>query len=253
MLRFVFWTLLFLNAALFAYGRGYLGTGTNEHEPERLKRQFNTAKMTMLSNEQADAAAHKTAVANASPAAAAAPAPAAPVPAAAPAVTPVAAHVATPVANTVACTEVGTFDAGEAKRFEARLASLDLGGKQSRQAQQEQDVSSWLVNIPPQGSKDGAERKASELRNLGISDFYILQGESPLKWAISLGVFKTESGAQARLAQLAKQGVHTARITPRGPQSTVYSYRFRDIPEATRAKIVTMANAIASAQASTCR
>jgi hypothetical protein len=238
----VFWTLLFLNAALFAYGQGYLGTTAGEHEPERLKRQFNTAKMTMLSNEQADAMAKKTAAAANPPADAA--------PAAAPA--PVEAPVATAL-KTVACTEVGTFDAGEAKRFETRLAALDLGDRQSRQAQQEQDVSSWLVNIPPQGGKEAAERKAGELRNLGVSDFYILQGDSPLKWAISLGVFKTESGAQARLAQLNKQGVRTARITPRGPQTTVYSYRFRDVPEATRAKIVTMAHAIASAEARACR
>lgn len=250
MLRFVFWTLLFLNAALFAYGQGYFGTAAGEHEPERLKRQFNTAKMTMLSNEHADAMAQKTAAAG-TPAEAAPPAPAPRAPA--PVQAPVAAPAAASVLKTVACTDVGTFDAVEAKRFEARLAALDLGGKQSRQAQQEQDVSSWLVNIPPQGGKDAAERKSAELRNLGISDFYVLQGDSPLKWAISLGVFKTESGAQARLAQLNKQGVRTARITPRGPQTTVYSYRFRDIPEATRARIVATASAIASAEAHACK
>jgi hypothetical protein len=66
-------------------------------------------------------------------------------------------------------------------------------------------------------------------------------------------VFKTESGAQARLAQLNKQGVRTARITPRGPQTTVYSYRFRDIPEATRARIVATASAIASAEVHACK
>ncbi|HEX8788772.1 MAG TPA: SPOR domain-containing protein [Telluria sp.] len=250
MLRFVFWTLLFLNAALFAYGQGYFGTPPNEHEPERLKRQFNTARMTMLSNEQADAMAQKSAAANAASTASTADAASAPAAAAASAT---AAPATAPATPTVACTEVGTFDAGEARRFEARLAPLDLDGKQSRQAQQEQDVSSWLVHIPPQGSKDAAEHKANELRNLGVTDFYILQGDSPMKWAISLGVFKTESGAQARLAQLNKQGVRTARIAPRGPQTTVYSYRFRDIPEATRAKIAAAADTIASAQAHSCR
>jgi hypothetical protein len=238
----VFWTLLCLNAALFAYGQGYFGASAGEHEPERLKRQFNTAKMTMLSNGQAETMVKKTAAG----APAAAPALAAAVPASTPA-------PAAPAADSVACTEVGSFDAGEAKRFETRLAALGLGAKQSRQAQQEQDVSSWLVNIPPQGGKDAAERKSNELRNLGVTDFYVLQGDSPLKWAISLGVFKTESGAQTRLAQLTKQGVRTARITPRGPQTTVYSYRFRDIPEATRAKIVATASAIASAEAHACK
>jgi hypothetical protein len=255
-LRFLLWTLLALNAALFAYGRGYLGTSAGEHEPERLKRQFNTGKMTMLSNARADTLSKTATPASASDAstpAVAATAPSAPAPAPAPALvaTPAAAAIATTAV--IACTEIGSFDVSEARRFETRLAPLGLGDKQTRQAQQEQDVSSWLVNMPPQGSKEAAERKAEELRNLEVTDFYILQGDSPLKWAISLGVFKTESGAQARLAQLNKQGVRTARITPRGPQTTVYSYRFRDIPDATRARIVAAAGAVGTFEARPCR
>jgi hypothetical protein len=251
-LRFAFWTLLVLNGAVFTYGQGYFGNATGgEHEPERLKRQFNTAKMTMLSNEQADAMARQ-AVAS-SPAAAApsaASAASATGAASAPAAVPAVAETAAPV---IACTEIGTFDAAESRRFDARLAALELGDRQSRQEQQEQDVSSWLVNIPPQGSKEAAEHKADELRNLGVTDFYILQGDSPMRYALSLGVFKTESGAQARLAQLTRQGVRTARITPRGPQTTVYSYRFRNIAEPLRAQIVTLAGAIGSFETRSCR
>ena len=141
----------------------------------------------------------------------------------------------------------------EARRFDTRLAALDLGERPSRQARQERDVSSWLVNIPPQGSKEAADKKAGELRNLGISNFFIMQGDSPLKWAISLGVFKTETGAQTFLAQLNKQGVRTARITPRGSQETVYSYRFRNVTEAQRDGIVAAAKAAGSADVAACR
>jgi cell division septation protein DedD len=109
------------------------------------------------------------------------------------------------------------------------------------------------VNIPPQPSKDAADRKAAELRELGVTNFFIMQGESPLKWAISLGVFKTESGAQTLLAQLNKQGVHSARITPRGPQATRYTYRFRDLEEPARARIVTVADAVSAAEVKSCR
>jgi cell division septation protein DedD len=118
---------------------------------------------------------------------------------------------------------------------------------------QAQDVSSYLVNIPPQPSKEAAERKAAELRELGVTNFFIMSGDSPMKWAISLGVFKTESGAQTLLAQLNKQGVHSARITPRGPLSTRYSYRFRDLEEPVRARIATVADAVSSAEVSNCR
>jgi hypothetical protein len=246
-LRFAFWSLLFLNAALFVYAQGYLGTNKgSEEERARIKPQLEAGKLRLLSSEQADAVA-KLAPAASGPAAAAAGAP----PAAVSAVPPAAAAPPAPAA--LACIDVGTFSAVESRRFESRLAALDLGERQSRQAVPAQDVTSYLVNIPPQGSKEAADRKAAELRNLGITNFFIMQGESPLKWAISLGVFKTESGAQALLAQLNKQGVHSARITPRGPQSTRYTYRFRDIEAGARDRIVAAADAVSAAETSACR
>ena len=258
MLRFAFWSLLFLNAALFAYGRGYLGTGNgDDHEPARLKRQFNTPKLVVLTAEQAAAAA-KAAPAPAAPgndgdAGAAAgtdgksaesTAPPRPQPEAPP----------RPPAAALACLDIGTFSANGAKRFEARLAALDLGERalEGRQAVQAQDVSSWLVNIPPQGSKEAADRKANELRNLGVTNFFIIRDDSPLKYGISLGLFKTESGAQNLLAQLGKQGVHTARITPRGPQTTRYMYHLRGLDEATRKRVVGYAERYDGADAKNC-
>jgi hypothetical protein len=227
-LRLAFWSLLFLNAALFAYAQGLFGAArSNEHEPARLKRQFNTAKMTLLTRDQAEAAAKAAAPPAGEDAAPASAAASAPAPASAPAAP----------APAFACTEIGPFNSTDAHRFEARLTALDLGDRQSRQTIQAQDVSSWLVHIPPQGSKEAADKKAAELRNLGVTNFYVINNDSPLKYAISLGVFKTESSAQAMLAQLGKQGVHTARIAPRGPQTTHYVYRLRGLDAATRKRV----------------
>jgi hypothetical protein len=242
-LRTAFWSLLFLNAALFAYGQGFLGNArTAEHEPERLKRQLNVAQLTVLTRAQAAAAKD---AATASAGAAVASAPAAPA-----ALSP----VATPApAAVLACVEAGPFSTPDARRFETRLAAFDLGGRQTRQAVEAQDVSSWLVYIPPQGGKEGADRKAAELRGLGVTSFYLMQGESPLKYALSLGVFKTEAGAQALLAQLVKQGVRSARIAPRGPQNTHYVYRLRDIDAATRARVAAIAGRYDGAALTECR
>jgi hypothetical protein len=234
LLRFSFWSLLLLNAVLFAYGQGYLGAAKSDREPARLKRQFNTAKLTLLSREQAEAAAKAapppTAPGDATPDAT----PAATAPAAMAAAAPAEAPKPAPV---VACTEIGPLDADDARRFENRLAALDLGERQTRTSVQAQDVTSWLVNIPPQGGKEGADRKSAELRQLGVTNFYVLNGDSPLKYAISLGVFKTEAGAQALLAQLNKQGVRSARVTPRGPQTVHYVYRLRALDAPTRKRI----------------
>jgi hypothetical protein len=244
-LRFVFWSLLVLNLALLGLAQGFMGSSKgSEEERARIKPQLEAARLILLTNEQAEAA--KTA-----PAAAAveASAPAAPAAAA----TAATAKAAPAPAKPLACIDVGTFSAGEARRFESRLAALDLGERQSRQAVQAQDVTSYLVNIPPQGNKEAADRKAAELQNLGVTNFYIMQGESPMKYAISLGVFKTESGAQTLLAQLNKQGVHSARITPRGPQATRYAYRFRDIEADVRERIEKVADAVSAAETTNCR
>jgi len=268
-LRFAFWSLLFLNAGLFAYGQGYLGAGSgDEHEPARLKRQFNTPKLTLLSAEQAAAAAAARKVTapadadtEAAPAADAAPgttpAPAANPATAAAAVAPAARPAAPAPAAApprLACLDIGPFSTADARRFETRLAGLDLGERiqNGRQTVQTQDVTSWLVHIPPQGSKDAADRKAAELRNLDVTNFYIMQGESPLKYAISLGVFKTETGAQTLLAQLNKQGVHSARIAPRGPQITRFTYRLRGLDEAARKRIAGYVERFDGAAAKNC-
>jgi pyruvate/2-oxoglutarate dehydrogenase complex dihydrolipoamide acyltransferase (E2) component len=249
-LRLAFWSLLFLNAALFAYAQGLLGTAwNNEHEPARLKRQFNTAKMTLLTRDQAEAAAKAAAPPAGQDAPSASAAASAPAPASAPATSTPAAPAPAP---TFACTEVGPFNSTEAHRFEARLAALDLGDRQSRQTIQAQDVSSWLVHIPPQGGKEAADKKAAELRNLGVTNFYVINNDSPLKYAISLGVFKTESAAQAMLAQLGKQGVHTARIAPRGPQTNHYVYRLRGLDAATRKRVEGFAERYDGADVKSC-
>jgi hypothetical protein len=237
-LNFVFWILLGLNAALFAYGQGYLGkVSGNEHEPARVKNQLATDQIKLITPGQAQSAA------SASPAATETPAPAATPPA----------GTGSTVGQPVACTEVGTFSAAEAPRFEKRLARLNLGEHLARRTVQEQEVTSYMVYVPPQGSKEAAERKTAELRGLGVENSFILSADSPFKWAISLGVFKSEASAQTLLADLNKQGVHSARIVPRGPQATRFAYQFHDIDDATRAKIAVYADKFESAQVKACR
>ena len=204
MLKFIFWSLLAVNAALFAYGRGYLGHFSgNEHEPERLLNQLNANKLAIISPDQANkqAAAAAAAVNDARPA-------------------------PPPVQ---ACVEIASFVLADARRFEAQLAALDLGDRQSRHNLPGTEVSSYIVYIPPQGSKEAADKKAGELRGLGVTNYFIMNDNSPLRWGISLGVFKTETAAQNQLAALMKQGVRTARVAPRMSGSKLLAYQFRDV------------------------
>ena len=212
--------------SLFAYGQGALGTfKENEREPARIKNQLNADKLKLLSAASAASAA-------------------APPPAAEPDATPA----------PTACLEIGNFGAAEARRFEARLAALALGDRQSRiNVNAPELITSHVVYIPSQGSQEGAERKANELKNLGVTNYFIMADNSPMKWGISLGVFKSEAAAQSLLATLNKRGVHSARIGGRGPQSSKLAYQFRAIDAATRASIEDIAGSFASQQTRSCK
>ena len=102
------------------------------------------------------------------------------------------------------------------------------------------DFSSYIVFIPPQPSKEAADRKAAELKALDVTNFFIMNADSPMKWAISLGVFKSEAAAQTQLAALVKQGVHSAKVAGRS-SGTRIAYQFRGIDAATSARIERMA------------
>lgn len=79
----------------------------------------------------------------------------------------------------------------------------------------------WWVFIPPLATKVDADKKAGELKQLEVSDFFVVQ-DGPSRFAISLGVFSSEKGAQDRLADLKAKGVRSAKAGPRpGKDSTV--------------------------------
>ncbi|MFC5478070.1 SPOR domain-containing protein [Massilia suwonensis] len=241
MLRFVFWALLCANALLFAYGRGLLGSFEAEtHEPARLRNQLAADKLVLLSGAQAQAIAEAAAPAEEE----------SETPAPAPAAVPVA---AVPPSPAVACVETDAFAAGDARRFETRLARLDLGARQTRLTVPFQEVTSHLVYLPPANGKEGADRRTAELRERGVTNSFVMQGDSPLKWAISLGVFKTETAARSEAARLTKLGVAGVRVLPRGPQSQRFAYRFRDIDAAIRNQIVEAGRGMPAAVLHICR
>lgn len=229
MLKFVFWALLGANGVLLAYGQGLLGQLPDAaREPARLKNQLAPERMQQLTPTQARQAAT----------ASVAPAPqaevAAPLPEPAPA----------PVTgDLVACVQAGPFSTADARRFEARVARLGLAPRQSRIEIPYQEVTSRLVYLPPNGGREGAQRRVAELKERGVTNFFIMQNDtSPLRYAISLGVFKSDGAAQKLVADLQRQGVRGVRILPRGPQVTRAGYQYRQIDAAERDRLTGIAD-----------
>ena len=77
-------------------------------------------------------------------------------------------------------------------------------------------VSSWWVHVPSLGSKEAAERKAAEIRKLGVDDLVIVQDPGPAQFAISLGLYKNEVQANRLLESLREKGVRSAQVAGRG-------------------------------------
>jgi hypothetical protein len=235
MLKFVFWVLLAANVVWFAASQGYLGNlATDEHEPQRLKNQVGVDRLVILSTQQAQQALDAATVA--ADAAVETPAP---VPEA-------------PAAAALVCLDVTNLREADARKFETRLEKLDLGTRQVRREIPSTEYSSYIVFIPPQGSKEAADRKAAELKALDVTNFFIMNADSPMKWAISLGVFKSEAAAQTQLAALTKQGVHSAKVAGRSAGTRV-AYQFRGIDAATSARITRLADAYTGQETRACK
>lgn len=118
-----------------------------------------------------------------------------------------------PATVSLKCIEWGSFTLADAPRAEKALEPLALGGRLAQRRTEE--GAGWWVFIPPQGSRPAAVKKATELKTLSVEDYFIVQEEGPYRWALSLGVFRTEEAAQARLAALRAQGVRSAVVGAR--------------------------------------
>lgn len=206
MLKFLFWTLLLANLGLLAYEQGYFEAWIPDgREPGRMAHQFNTENIKLIAPTLIDG---KTA-GDAEPSAT--------------------------KPEAASCSEVGSFDVADAKRFDSAIQTLSLGDKLVRH--ETEDTAHNIVYIPSQGSKDGAEKKAAELRHLGVNDFFIIQDAGDLHWGISLGVFKTEEAARAQLASLSQKGVHSARLGNHNVTTRKTSYQLRDLDVTAKAGV----------------
>jgi hypothetical protein len=107
-----------------------------------------------------------------------------------------------------ACLEWGNFAGPGLARAELALAELQLAPGQLERAVV--DAGGYWVHIPPLKTKGEADRKVRELRDLGVTEFFVVQDAGPWRNAISLGIFRTDEAAQTFLAGLRKRGVRSA-------------------------------------------
>ncbi|MEN9426383.1 MAG: hypothetical protein RLZZ220_732 [Pseudomonadota bacterium] len=211
-LRVIVIALVFANLLALTVWKGWIGGGAYPGEPERLSNQLSPERMRLVAEVRP-----------------AVPAPVAVAPAAPVLVTPAASDTPpqgetspqpaapAPVPETSAppgCVAFGGVSAAQLDEIKARSAGAGPGFKltESRSGA----VSSWWVHVPSLGSKEAAERKAAEIRKLGVDDLFIVQDPGPAQFAISLGLYKNEVQANRLLESLREKGVRSAQVAGRG-------------------------------------
>jgi hypothetical protein len=155
-----------------------------------------------------------------------------------------------PAPAAAGCMEWGSFTVADAPRAEQALEPLALGGRLTQRRAEE--AAGWWVLIPSMGSRQGALKKGAELRNLGVDDFFIVQEEGEHRWALSLGVFRTEDAAQAHFAALRARGVRSARVVARETAVSKIWLQVKSVDAPLEARLKEIARQIEGSELKSC-
>ena len=137
------------------------------------------------------------------------------------------------------CLEWGDFSGPDLVRSKAALSALKLDDKLSHR-QIEQDIGYWVYF--PSRSKAEVKRKIAEIKDLGIKDYFVMQGKGQWHNAISLGVFKTREAAQHFLKGMHAKGVRTARVGARASKLRSTIFMLHGVDAATVSKLTALQN-----------
>jgi SPOR domain len=216
-MRALFLFLLLANVAFFAWAR-YVSPANASADPAPLAREIAPEKLRILPPGEAPATAVQR--------------------------TPGA------ISSAAGCMEWGSFTLVDAPRAEQQLQSLALGGRLGQRLTEEK--AAWWVLIPPQANRQAALKKAAELKSLGVTDYFVVQEDGEHRWALSLGVFRNEDAAQARLSALRQSGVRSAEIRPRETVVPKVWLQVREVDPVLESKLKDIANRIEGSELRTC-
>lgn len=142
------------------------------------------------------------------------------------------------------CAEWGPFSENDRVRALADLEPLGLGRLIS--TKRLDSPTSFWVYIAPFSSRIAAERGVAVLRAQGITDVSVVDSGNG-RFAISLGVFRTEDAANGLAADLVGRGITNVRAGPRPQPGNVATLVIRDPPAAAIARLKDLQSGYAGA------
>jgi hypothetical protein len=139
-----------------------------------------------------------------------------------------------------ACLEWGTFSDAELGGARRELERLGLAVRASET--RVPVVAEWWVFIPPLASRAEVDRRLAELTGQGITEYYAVEGEGPMRNAISLGIFRSEAAANTFLLGLSERGARGARVGRREHRVTQTAFLLREPDARASAQLVALAD-----------
>ncbi len=214
-MRTVFFILVLANVAFFAFAWSGGGAEANG-EAQIIGQQLNPEKIHLLAPEQVSALTRKP----------------------------------EPPKLATVCLEWGAFAGADAARAGQALEPLGLGARLTQRRQEE--VAAYWVYIPPLASRQAATQKANELKRLGVDEYFVVPDDPKWRNAVSLGVFKTEEAAKARLEVLRAKGVKSATSGSRETQLSKTYFQVREANSTVTAKLNELKQGFAGTEVREC-
>ena len=199
-MRVLVFLLVLANLLFFAFSEGYFGRAENP-DARRMTQQVAPERMKIVARGEQPAPAATPAVVPAPPTEPETPTPVAPVVVPEPAVA-------------LGCSRWESLLPADADRLTTLIGQKFPAFKLNRRLDPGEG-NGWWVFIPPQIDKAEADKKAGQLRGMGVTDYFIVQESGANRYAISLGIFSSEKGAQERLAEVKALGVRSAKLSLR--------------------------------------
>lgn len=150
-----------------------------------------------------------------------------------------------------ACFAWASLSVAEADQLNALLERKFTEFKLTRQIVAG-EANGWWVFIPPLPGKAEVDKKAGEIRQLGITDYFVIL-EGPNRFAISLGVYSSEKGGQERLAEVKEKGVRSARLAPRPSKDGTVNVQATGPVEGKPALLEAVGKVLPKAEAQDCK
>lgn len=121
-------------------------------------------------------------------------------------------------AEASACYEWSSFTMARVNEAVSLAQQLNIRTQVRQVAMGQQENVRYWIYKPPLASAEVAQSKAEELRKLGVEDFFIVQDDPKWRNAISFGVFRDEKLADRLMEDLKAKGVRLLIKSARGGQ-----------------------------------